>query len=155
MGRKVYLYRPLLVCEKERGMRFCLLFLCQPCSDSVYVPLNSLDKNWYFGSAFTLWLHDLCKTVHDLFVSSMKDKYSLMYRSNPQQQPVSSAWSSSAFVFKFNEETCSVAHSQSENNKGIAALSSTIKKIKTLLVPFVEKQQEQIDVWPPTWLCKL
>lgn len=91
---------------------------------------------------------------NDLSVSRMKDKYSLIHRSISQQQAVSSAWSSSAFVFVFNEETCSVAHSQSENNKGIAAMSRTIKKIKTLLVLFAEKQ-EQLDVWPPTCLCKL
>lgn len=58
---------------------------------------------------------------NDLSVSRMKDKYSLIHRSNSQQQAVSSTWSSSAFVF--NEETCSVAHSQSENNKDIAAMS--------------------------------
>lgn len=87
---------------------------CQLCSHSVYFRFNILDKGWCFGSAFTLWFHDVCKTVHDLFLSRMKDKYSLIHRSNPLLQGASS---SSAFVF--NEET----HNQSENNKGIAAMS--------------------------------
>lgn len=124
-GKKpICVYLNLDLClSVERGMRLAYYFYRQLCSGSVYFCLNILDKGWCFGSAFTPWFHDVCKTVHDPSLSRKEDKYSLICRSNPLLQGASSARSSSAFVFKFNEETCSVAHSQSENNKGVTAMS--------------------------------